>query len=166
MSSQLSGIPVPKRRQLAATIGLFAMLFLAVGAVSLTRSGGGAGYTVFQVAAFVIAVLLAMVSWGVVTSVKNDLAEQKLDAAIAEVVGSRPDSLCSCGHEHDPTELHVVDAEPGAAADACAHDGGGAACAHDCQTCVLAALRPSAAASTATAERPSPRPRPRPTPTR
>ena len=35
--------------------------------------------------------------------------------------------------EHDPNELHVTDA--------CAHDGTGAACAHDCQTCVLSALR-------------------------
>jgi hypothetical protein len=141
MSSPLSGIPIEKRRHAAATVGLFAMLFLTIGAVAATgRSSTGA--PVFTTVAILIAVLLGLIAWGIVRSVRADLAELKLDAAIEAALAERPEfaSLCSCGHDHDPTITHVVDEDP---AEACAHDGGGASCAHDCSTCVLAALRPS-----------------------
>ena len=39
MSSSLSRIPPSKRRQLAATLGLFSVLFIAVGAVAETGPG-------------------------------------------------------------------------------------------------------------------------------
>jgi hypothetical protein len=149
VSSALSGIPADKRRQLAATLGLFAMLFITIGAVAAT------GATTAVVKAFVtialaIAVLLCLIAWGVLRSVKVDLAEQQLDAAIANAVAARTSgSLCSCGHDHDPSEMHY------AASDSCAHDGKGAACSHSCDTCVLAAMRP----------RPQPTPR-RPSPIR
>jgi hypothetical protein len=140
MTSPLSTIPIDKRRWLAATLGLFAVLLVAIGAVAATGSGSAA-FPVFSAVALVMAAGLGLLAWGVSRSVRLDLAEQQLDAAIESALAQRPEyaSLCNCGHEHDPNELHVTDA-PG---DACAHDGAGAACAHDCSTCVLAALRPS-----------------------
>lgn len=141
MSSPLSGVPIEKRRHAAATVGLFAMLFLAIGAVAAT--GGRTGAPVFATVALVIAVLLGLIAWGVMRSIGVDLAEQRLDAAIEATLAERPEyaTLCNCGHDHDPNELHFSDAAK--SDEACAHDGGGAACAHDCSTCVLAALRPS-----------------------
>jgi hypothetical protein len=141
MSSPLSGVPIEKRRRAAATVGLFAMLFLTIGIVAAAgRSASGA--PVFSGITISIAVLLGLVAWGMIRSIGADLADRELDAAIEATLANRPEfaSLCSCGHDHDPTELHLTDDEP---ADACAHDGGGASCAHDCSTCVLTALRPS-----------------------
>lgn len=135
MASQLSGIAVEKRRLLAATLGLFAALFIAVGAVAAT----GASTAVvkgFVAVALLLALLLALMAWGVAHSIKADVAEQGVDAAIEQAVRARGGSLCDCGHEHDPTELHVTD-------DPCARDGAGAGCTHTCDTCVLARLRPS-----------------------
>ncbi len=137
MSSPLSGISAEKRRQLAATLGLFAMLFITVGAVAAT--GPSTGVTkAFVAVAVAIAVLLGLIAWGVLRSVRLDVSEQRIDAAIAAAVAARGSgSLCSCGHDHDPTEMHYVGADP------CAHDGTGDECSHSCDTCVLAALRPS-----------------------
>lgn len=134
VSSPLSGIDVAKRRQLAATLGLFAMLFIAVGAVGAT---GPATAVVkgFVAGALVVALLLGLMAWGVLRSVRQDLDERQLDAAIEATLAARGRSLCDCGVEHDPTEMHVVDA--------CAHDGTGTDCTHSCDTCVLAAMRPS-----------------------
>jgi hypothetical protein len=128
MSSQLSGIPVSRRRRLAATIGLFVALFAAVGAVAATGRNTPAA-PVFSGIAFAVAVLLALIAWGLVRSVRLDESEVRLDAAIEAAVRANGAQLCDCGHEHDPGELHVTDA--------CSHDGAGDACAHDCQTCVL-----------------------------
>jgi hypothetical protein len=141
MSSPLAGISIDKRRHAAATVGLFAMLFVTIGAVAATGRSSAAA-PVFSIVSLVIAVLLGMIAWGILRSVSNDLAEQRLDAAIEATLASKPEyaSLCNCGHEHDPNVLHVTDEE---VADSCAHDGGGAACAHDCGSCVLAAMRPS-----------------------
>ena len=143
--SSLSGIPVAKRRRAAATVGLFAMLFVTIGVVAATGRNGSAAAPVFAGVSVGIAVVLALIAWGLVRSVSMDEAEHQLDAAILEALAERPEfgSLCSCGHDHDPTELHIPDAAHADHADACAHDGAGASCAHDCSTCVLAALRPS-----------------------
>jgi hypothetical protein len=150
VSAPLSRVPIPKRRQLAATLGLFAVLFVAVAAVTATEPSTPA-LTAFLVIALIVAVVLALMGWGVANSVKRDLAEQRLDDAIEQVVGTK--SLCSCGHDHDPTELHIVgDESLRSTDDPCARDGKGQGCTHSCDTCVLAALRP--------------RPRPRPSPTR
>ncbi|MCW2494975.1 hypothetical protein [Jatrophihabitans sp.] len=142
MTSPLSAIPIDKRRQAAATVGLFAVLLIAVGAVAATGRTSAAA-PVFAVIALLLAVFLGLVCWGIMRSVRMDLADQRLDAAIEATLADRPEyaTLCNCGHEHDPNVLHVVDEE--GPAEACAHDGGGAACAHDCSTCVLASLRPS-----------------------
>jgi hypothetical protein len=116
-------------------LGLFAVLFTAMGTVAATRATSGA-VLVFVAVALVLALLLALLSWGFAFSIKVDAAEASVDEAIGRVLAERPASLCSCGHEHDPTELHVTDAR-------CPHDGTGTDCSHDCETCLLAALRPS-----------------------
>jgi hypothetical protein len=119
----MSGISVDKRRQLAATLGLFSVLFIAVGTVAATGASTGV------VKAFVVIALAR--------SVKIDLADEHLDAVIDEAVQTAGGSRCGCGHEHDPDELHVTD-------DPCEQDGAGHDCTHTCDTCVLARLRPGA----------------------
>jgi hypothetical protein len=167
VTSPLSGIAAPKRRQLAATLGLFAMLFIAVGAVAATGATT-AFIKAFVVIALAVALLLAVLAWGVLRSVKADQATDRLDAAIEAALAASGRSMCDCGHEHDPDELHFVDGEgqhlTGGRADACAHDGRGEECNHSCDTCVLAAMRPAAAAS-AESQRRRPQPGPgRPSP--
>ena len=156
VTSPLSGIALAKRRQFAATLGLFAMLFIAVGAVAATGATS-APIKAFVVIALLVAAVLGVVALGVLRSIKLELAEQRLDAAIADVVKARGGSMCDCGHDHDPAEMHVVADDR---SDACAHDGSGADCSHSCDTCVLAALRPAPAA-----RRPQPGPG-RPSPAR
>jgi hypothetical protein len=136
VNSALSGIPITRRRRLAATLGLFAVLFVAVGAVAATGSTPTT-VRVFSAVSLAVAAALALIAWGVLHSVKIDLAESTLDAAIEDALAARggTDIACSCGHDHDPDELHVTDA--------CSHDGNGADCTHNCDTCVLAAMRPS-----------------------
>jgi hypothetical protein len=171
VTSPLSGIAVEKRRQLAATLGLFAMLFIAVGAVAATGADT-ALIKAFVMIALLTAVVLALIAWGVLRSVRLDQADTRLDAAIEAAVRATGGQMCDCGHEHDPDEMHVVDAPAGKVQrDACAHDGSGADCAHSCDTCVLASLRSAPAASVASAgsapaasgRRPQPGPR-RPSP--
>ena len=152
MSSALSEIPVARRQRLAATLGLFAVLFVTVGVVATT--GDAPGTKVFAGIALAIAALLALIAWGVAHSVKLDLAEARLDRAIDDAVaadGGRH-SLCNCGHDHDYTEMHVRGAHDtvtetaeatASGSDACRHDGSGALCAHDCTSCVMQKLRPS-----------------------
>jgi hypothetical protein len=132
----MSGISVDKRRQLAATLGLFSVLFIAVGTVAATGASTGV-VKAFVVIALLVAVLLALMAWGVARSVKIDLADEHLDAVIDEAVQTAGGSRCGCGHEHDPDELHVTD-------DPCEQDGAGHDCTHTCDTCVLARLRPGA----------------------
>jgi len=143
VSSPLSDIEIDKRRQVAATLGLFAMLFIAIGAVAAT----GASTAVikgFVVVSLILAVLLGLMAWGVLHSIKLDLADRNLDAAIEQAVKASGRQMCDCGHEHDPDELHFVDGEGQHLTGAkCAHDGSGLDCSHSCDTCVLAALRPS-----------------------
>jgi hypothetical protein len=157
VTSPLHAVAIAKRRQLAATLGLFAMLFIAVGAVAATGASTGV-VKGFVVVALLIAVLLGLMAWGVLHSVRQDVAERRLDAAIEEAVRAQGQSMCSCGHEHDPNEMHYVHA------DTCSHDGTGSDCSHSCDTCVLAALRRPSPVP-AVARRPSPVPR-RPSPVR
>jgi hypothetical protein len=161
VTSQLSGIPVDKRRQVAATLGLFAVLFLAVGAVAATGATT-AVVKAFVVIALVVAVLLGLVAWGVMHSVRLELADRRLDAAIEAAVRANGRTICGCGHEHDPDELHFTDG-PGQhlTGAKCAHDGLGSDCAHDCATCVLTSMRsaPAARPTPGRHRRPSPTPR-------
>lgn len=145
VSSSLSNIPVDRRRRAAATVGLFATLFLAMGLVALTGSTPTA-VTAFSAVALTLAAFLGLVAWGLVTSVRADLAEQRLDRAIEDVVAASGVDTCGCGHDHDPDELHVT-------GDPCDHDGSGRdaglGCSQTCDTCVLAMMRPSPDASRA-----------------
>ena len=131
MSSRLSTVAIPARRRLAAVLVFFAALFVAVGVVAAT-GGGSAAAPVFSATALVVAVLLALMAWGVHHSVRLDQDEQRLDDAIRRTVAAAGGSTCDCGHDHDPDELNVSH---------CGHDGTGADCAHDCETCVLARYR-------------------------
>lgn len=128
MSSALSGIPIDRRRRLAATVGLFSMLSVTVGVVALTGTTPGV-VRVFSAIALVVAALLGLVAWGLSRSVSIDMAEQRLDAAIDAAL--------------DDIARH----RPKHAAASCAHDGAGRDCAHSCDTCVLndvlRAMRPS-----------------------
>jgi hypothetical protein len=145
VTSPLSGIAVEKRRQLAATLGLFAMLFIAVGAVAATGVTTAA-IKAFVVVALLVAVFLGLMGWGVLRSVQLDLADRKLDAAIEAAVRAGGRSMCDCGIEHDPDEMHFVDGEGqhvSGKSFGCAHDGTGSDCSHSCDTCVLATMRPS-----------------------
>jgi hypothetical protein len=140
MDSRLAGIPVERRQLLAATLGLFAVLFVAVGVVASTGTTPPV-VRVFSAIALIVAVVLGVTAWGITHSVKIDLRERRLDEAIetamAETATARGEtSACGCGHDHDPDELHVT-------GDACAHDGTGTDCTHNCESCLLAAMRPS-----------------------
>jgi len=143
VTSPLSDIEIEKRRQVAATLGLFATLCIAIGAVAATGATT-ALIKGFVVVALLIAVLLGLMAWGVLHSIKLDLSERSLDAAIETAVRSSGRSMCDCGHQHDPDELHFVDGEGQHLTGVkCAHDGTGTDCSHSCDTCVLAAMRPS-----------------------
>src|SRR4051812_27275246 len=93
VTSPLSGIAVEKRRRLAATLGLFAMLFIAVGAVAATGATDGL-VKAFVAVALVVAVLLALMAWGVLRSVRLEDADRRVEAAIEAAVGR---SMCDCG---------------------------------------------------------------------
>lgn len=119
------------------------MLFIAIGAVA-TTGATTALIKGFVVVALLIAVLLGLMAWGVLHSIKLDLNDRAVDAAIVEAMQAAGRSMCGCGHEHDPDELHFVDGEGQHLTGAkCAHDGTGVDCSHSCNTCVLAAMRPS-----------------------
>jgi hypothetical protein len=140
VTSSLSTIPIDRRRQLAATIGLFAVLFVAVGAVAATGRAT-AIVRVFSAVAILAAVLLGLIAWGVLHSVTADLADADLDAAITDAITSPNGGLagestglsCGCGHDHDAAERHVS----------------GTDCAHSCDACLFTALRPSPSRSRA-----------------
>jgi hypothetical protein len=138
VTSALSTIPPARRRRAAATLGLFAMLFLAVAAVALT-GGPAAAVQVFAIVALLTAVLLGLIAWGLAHSVRIDAAATGLDAAIEQALAENGGMSCDCGHDHDMSEMHVQ----GGTAASCAHDGSGIECEHNCDTCALAALRPS-----------------------
>ncbi len=152
VSSSLSGIPVEKRRRAAATLGLFAVLFVAMGLVALTGRTPAA-VRVFAAVALTAAVLLGLTAWGLVSSIRADLAEQRLDRAVEEAVAASGVDTCGCGHDHDPDELHVSD-------DPCNHDGAGRSaglqCSQTCDTCVLTALRPAASHPASAAQHEAP----------
>jgi hypothetical protein len=133
VSSELSRIPIRRRRQAAAWAGLFAAFLIAIGVLPLiARTTTG----VRVVAGVVIAggLVLLLLGWGLLQSTIIDerrRTEAELDAALIDVAG--PAGACGCGHDHDPDELHITDA--------CEHDGGGLDCAHNCESCVLSSLR-------------------------
>jgi hypothetical protein len=127
----------------AVVLALFAALWITVGIIA-TTGPANLVLRVFAGIALVIGGLLALAAWGAARSVRLDANDQRLDAAIDEALAASgvAGQLCDCGHEHDPTELHVTD-------DPCAHDGTGVECTHSCDTCVLSSLRGAPAQSSA-----------------
>lgn len=133
MSSELSRIPITRRRHAAALLGLLAVFMIAVGVLPWAAETSP-GVRVVATVVLVAAVLVALVAWGLLHSTVLDerrQADAEFDARLIEAAG--PAGACGCGHDHDPDELHITDA--------CAHDGGGVECEHNCDSCVLAALR-------------------------
>jgi len=154
VTSPLSSVPVARRRRAVWTLGAFALLLAAVGAVATTGRTSAATIT-FAVIGFGAAVLVGLIAWGIAHSITLDESDAMLEAVLTDAI-STAGMTCSCGHEHDPDELHFVDGNGGVEgenahaqhvtgrrAPACEHDGAGEACSHDCDTCVLASLRPS-----------------------
>ena len=130
-STALSALAPATRRRAATGLFGFGALFAVVGVLALF--GGSAVLIGLGVLALLVAAALGLAGWGVWHSIAVDAAERELDAAVEYAMAAHG-GMCSCGHDHDPEELHVTDA--------CAHDGAGTQCAHDCSTCVLGALRP------------------------
>ena len=86
----------------------------------------------FGALALVGAIFLGLIAWGLLRSLRLDAREAQLDAAVLDALTASGGGV-GCGHDHDPTEMHVTDAEP-----TC---GAGAACDHTCAECVLARSR-------------------------
>lgn len=131
MASQLASIPPATRRRAAVVVGFFSAMFLAVGVIALT----GDMATIIKVLGVVVligAAVLALITWGLLNSIRVDRISAELDAELLQAIAEH-DRTCGCGTDHDPDEFHTTE---------CAHDGRGDACAHDCDTCALAALRP------------------------
>jgi hypothetical protein len=86
----------------------------------------------FGTLALVGAIFLGLITWGLLRSLRLDAREAQLDAAVMDALTGAGDAV-GCGHDHDPTEMRVTDAEP-----TC---GAGPACDHTCPDCVLARSR-------------------------
>lgn len=126
MSSALSSVPYARRKRAAQSAALLAVIMVAVFAVSWMRPAPGFVRLVTTVA-LLGAIVLGLMSWGLLRSMQLDQAEARLDAAAAREL-SRSGGF-DCGHDHDADELHVTDADP-----TCER---GAACDHSCAACVL-----------------------------
>ena len=134
MSSDLSRIPVDRRRHAAALLGLFAAFLVTVGVLPWVAATT-TGIRVFAAVTLLVGVLLALVAWGLLQSTvldRRQRAEAELDSVILDTAQAAG-AGCGCGHEHDPDELHFTDEAP------CSPES--AACAHTCESCVLNALR-------------------------
>jgi hypothetical protein len=115
--SQLSSVSAERRRHAAAMVGLVAALLVAVGVVPWAAPAPGS-LRVLSTVALALAILLGLVAWGLLTSIRADVAESRVDAAIAAAVAD-----FGCGHDHDPDELHVCPSVAGS-------------CTHDCASCL------------------------------
>jgi hypothetical protein len=124
MSSSLSVVPLERRRRAAWAAGLLAAVMLIVFVLAWVRPAPGV-VRLFGALALAGAVLLGLMTWGVVRSIRLDRADAALDAAIASTGAVK----CGCGRDHDHDELHLTDAT-------CER---GASCDHSCAACVLAA---------------------------
>jgi thiol:disulfide interchange protein len=82
----------------------------------------------FGTLALVGAIFVGLITWGLLRSLRLDAREVQVDAAVMDALAAG--APIDCGHEHDPTEMHVTDAEPACSA--------GPACDHTCAECVLA----------------------------
>jgi hypothetical protein len=116
------------RRRTGAFTGLFAALFLAVGVIALVGDVNVI-VKVLGVIALVGGVILGLVAWGLLNSIRVDRYAAELDAEIAAAIAEH-DATCNCGHNHAT--------EP---AKTCAGDGTGANCTKTCATCTHSAVK-------------------------
>lgn len=98
MASQLTSVPIERRRRTAATAGLLATLLVAVGVAPWVGSAPAA-LRVLASIALAMAVLFGLVGWGLLSSIRADRAESRLDAAIAAAVASACSSDDACTHD-------------------------------------------------------------------
>ena len=142
MSSALSSVPETQRRTSAYVSGGMAVL-MAVIAVLPWLTDAPAAVRLFAVVAAFAAVLLGLVSWGLLHSLRSDAAEADLDATLSSAASAAGFGCTGCGHDHDLDEMTVTDHDADDAASrpqesAAAGCGASeAACAHDCAACVL-----------------------------
>lgn len=129
--SSLSSVPVATRRRAAVALALISLLLLAMGLIPWLRAAPGV-VRGFAVVALICALALALMARGLLTSVRSATREARLDAAAIAAVAEAGQTMCSCGHAHDPDELHVMDAPP------CPS---GETCTRTCDTCVLSGPR-------------------------
>jgi hypothetical protein len=108
MSSSLSGVPIERRRRAAWAAGLLAAVMTIVFVLAWVRPAPGV-VRLLATVALLGAVVLGLMTWGVVRSIRLDRADAALDTAIA----STGATICHCGRDHDPDEMHVTDAAPG-----------------------------------------------------
>lgn len=123
-------VPVFARRRAATVLGLFTALFLAVGVIALV---GDVNWFVKVLGVIVLlgAVVLGLVTWGVLNSIRVDRYAAEFESEMAQAIAEH-DATCGCGESHDMDHMDTV---------ACEHDGAGKDCAHNCSTCTLAALK-------------------------
>ena len=98
MASQLSAVPIERRRRAAATAGLIAALLLVAGVMPWIEPAPSV-LRVMATIALVAAVLVGLVGWGMLTSIGADRAEARLDAAAAAAVAEACTSDDACTHD-------------------------------------------------------------------
>ncbi len=108
-------------------------MFVVVGVIALT--GDVAAFIkVLGIVVLIGAAALSLIAWGLLNSIRIDRISAELDAELVQAIAEH-DRTCGCGTDHELDEMHTT---------GCSHDGKGEACAHDCDTCALLALRGSA----------------------
>ncbi len=118
-------------------MGLVSLLLIAVAGLSWAADSATA-VRILAAVVLVVAVFVALVAWGLRQSARLDrfrAAEAELDAVLVSTAASAGLGGCGCGHEHDPSELHITDAECAGTTAASPE------CPHTCESCVLSALR-------------------------
>ncbi len=105
MTSPLSTVPIASRRRAAWAAGSLAGVMVVIFVLAWTRPAPSV-VRLFATVALAGAILLGLMTWGVVRSIRLDQAHARVDAAIAAHGGAS----CDCGHSHDPDETHVAGA--------------------------------------------------------
>jgi multisubunit Na+/H+ antiporter MnhG subunit len=126
MPSSLAAVPLSRRQHAATTAAVFSALLLAVGVLPWILAAPAA-VRLLAAMSLVAGLLVASVAWALARSVRQDRREAALDADLLEIAGR-----AGCGHDHDPDELVVIDADSDP--DQCPSGG---ACTHSCEVCAL-----------------------------
>jgi hypothetical protein len=98
MASQLSAVPMERRRRAAATAGLITALLVAAGVMPWLGPAPSV-LRVLATIALAAAAVVGFVGWGLLTSIRADHAESQLDAAIAAAVADACTSVDTCTHD-------------------------------------------------------------------